>query len=450
MVCLLSVSAIAQNGQLPNVGFENWDTIVAFRNPEHWNGANIWPENTIRSTDAYHGNYSLLLKNNVKATGMAEPTLIHMGNSPNYGFIYSDTITAMHGYYKCSLTANEVALINVRVFSNGVFYETNHQITGNVNTWTHFTFPLTHSTPDSLMLQIYSNITLLSTDPDSWLMLDSLAFSNAGGATPQPIPNFSFEDWRDIEVINPVGWHSYNDFLASFDNQSVFQSTDAYEGSYSAEIRLVNDRGSPLPYEVALTLAPIQYGWMFNGANAGVPYFAQPAMISGFYKNTDSIPGKMHLEFFTGGVSQLQIIEPLPQHIQFGHPAYRYFSRNINLPIQPDSIFLYFKTGKTVGKSLFLDEVKFTGGNVSVVKNTLSDDWKIYPNPTSDVVFVEMGIIDEAVYIEMLDTRGRVAKSTQFAPGTATTVTVDVSDLAPGVYLYRVNGVSKGKFLVQR
>jgi hypothetical protein len=66
---------------------------------------------------------------------------------------------------------------------------------------------------------------------------------------------------------------------------------------------------------------------------------------------------------------------------------------------------------------------------------------KVFPNPSTDVVTVEMPMEEVEVSMEVLNLAGQVVMSHQaFTTGGLLRETLDVSDLAQGMYMLRVNG----------
>lgn len=84
-----------------------------------------------------------------------------------------------------------------------------------------------------------------------------------------------------------------------------------------------------------------------------------------------------------------------------------------------------FEEGKGNSMTFFKSETV-----VGIQTNTISRQAKIYPNPAHNLVYIDIETIPDR--IEILDLTGRVKQIS----GPATTV--DISSLAPGMYLLRV------------
>lgn len=69
---------------------------------------------------------------------------------------------------------------------------------------------------------------------------------------------------------------------------------------------------------------------------------------------------------------------------------------------------------------------------------------RVYPNPASNNLVIEVAAQEGSV--ELLDATGRVVKT---APVNGSIVTLNVTDLAPGIYFCRVNDIQIGKVQIQ-
>lgn len=67
---------------------------------------------------------------------------------------------------------------------------------------------------------------------------------------------------------------------------------------------------------------------------------------------------------------------------------------------------------------------------------------RIYPNPASDVVSVDISGALDATSIDVIDVTGAVVSTQRITPGTASTATFDVQALSAGTYIVLVRGGS--------
>ena len=76
---------------------------------------------------------------------------------------------------------------------------------------------------------------------------------------------------------------------------------------------------------------------------------------------------------------------------------------------------------------------------------------KVYPNPSSNLVNVEMQLDAAEVSIEVVSLMGQIVmRKEAFTSGGELRETLDVSDLAKGMYMLRVNGQTlKSSVVVQ-
>ena len=87
----------------------------------------------------------------------------------------------------------------------------------------------------------------------------------------------------------------------------------------------------------------------------------------------------------------------------------------------------------TVGTTLWIDELRFTG--ITGI-NTLQDEmigFTLYPNPTRDLLQVE-NLVEDRAYFQLMDRMGAVCHSSVLSTGQQW---VDVSELNSGLYIYQ-------------
>ncbi|MEY3983776.1 MAG: Secretion system C-terminal sorting domain, partial [Bacteroidota bacterium] len=74
--------------------------------------------------------------------------------------------------------------------------------------------------------------------------------------------------------------------------------------------------------------------------------------------------------------------------------------------------------------------------------------WRIYPNPSNKMVYLEPLNSMGAVHIRMIDLSGRTVVEHRFAQSDAK-IPVDVSALKSGMYVLQINGNTHYKVQVQ-
>jgi hypothetical protein len=104
---------------------------------------------------------------------------------------------------------------------------------------------------------------------------------------------------------------------------------------------------------------------------------------------------------------------------------------NINSFAGMNNVYVAFRHHACTDQFLFiLDDIKITN-IASVVENTISTS--VYPNPTSDVLNIELS--ENATSVSIIGLDGKVISTESV---NANTVTVNVSALVAGVYIYQI------------
>lgn len=85
------------------------------------------------------------------------------------------------------------------------------------------------------------------------------------------------------------------------------------------------------------------------------------------------------------------------------------------------------------------------------IEEELLSEWSLSPNPTSDYLFVSLSpeLSNENLRITVLDVSGKTLLSQMNTPGGESRISMDLSDIASGLYFVRVSGES-GIFRTQR
>ncbi|RKX19328.1 MAG: hypothetical protein DRP35_07875, partial [Candidatus Zixiibacteriota bacterium] len=213
---LMIVLSLTAQQQLPNSSFEDWstDTVSGSLEPDGWFSLNTITQDypnygTLRTTDAYSGQYALhLISGHVDATPYgfsmidttAEATIGTLtSGGPNDGMPYTDRPTKLTFYYKYTAGTTPSNVIDTGLlyfkFSgpSGNIGEGIFQFYGNVVTnYSFVEIPITwwnSNTPDSLFMNISSSTTGFDMMPmsvnsnipnqiNSELFIDKLVFSN--------------------------------------------------------------------------------------------------------------------------------------------------------------------------------------------------------------------------------------------------------------------------------
>lgn len=181
--------------QIPNYGFEDWETVGNYEVPTGWatmNGLSGTSFNSCtKSTDHYPenvGQYSVRLENNTALSQLTGSFGTIATGSFTYPlapeFALESDPTSFNGYYKYAPLNGDEAWFTVALFNNGV-QVANEQFTSGtaVNDWTAFSIPLTgYGTADSAFFMAFAfkpQSQIDGPNGNSVLYLDNLSFDEA-------------------------------------------------------------------------------------------------------------------------------------------------------------------------------------------------------------------------------------------------------------------------------
>ena len=103
-------------------------------------------------------------------------------------------------------------------------------------------------------------------------------------------------------------------------------------------------------------------------------------------------------------------------------------------------VVVKFTATSAYGNNLFVDDINI--GGASSVEDLASNTFDVYPNPATDVVTVELSEAGSAdAQVEVLDIKGQVVSSEVLTAGQSS-IQVNTSTLASGVYTVRVKSES--------
>ena len=437
-----STTTFAQFGQIENGGFENWHNETIYENPTAWKTSNdleyLGTSILTKSTDANDGNYSARFDVEiVNSDTLSSYVLlgdISGGNGPDGGITYTDNFEAFTIDYKGSLEVGDTLQLLMIRYLNGstVDYQVKPVFYGNQPTWTTSVIFVGNQPQDSLFI----GFILGDADgdsaphPNSWALLDNIKLLS-GGVQQSNLPNHSFENWSDITLENPNSWFTINDLITASANDNVTKTTDANSGQFAVQLETILIDNDTI--EAYLSIGEID---IYNATFAQIPYNVTPTNVSGSYKYTsvNGSTGKLNIIFYQSG-------SPIGFHVETfsSQNNYTNFSAPLTIVGTPDSILILANSGPEVGSILLLDDLSFSGGNVSL-DEILSIDYQMYPNPTKEIVSIRLPE-DGAYAISIVDLNGKELSLLQNQNGIAT---LNVGNLESGVYFVTVfNDVTK-------
>lgn len=462
-LCTIGVIACCTffvNGQqIANTDFENW-SFQTFTEPEIYLTSNMFGAggigNVTRTTDAQHGTYAARLETVVSGSDTVQGMMI-IGTPGNQtidgGLPFNETPDSISGYAKFDIAPTDTAFFIVAFKQNGTFISQAVTIfVGTQPAYTRFCFPTYLSAlnpPDSIVAIITSSRMDLPHIPGSVLIIDSISFLTSV----QEFPNGDFENWIDFNTgEDPDGWGSYaNQFPFYNLPVQVTKTSDANGGLYA--VRITSDTATvPYPFGTGLpgdTLLGVLQLNMINGfSSTALPFAFRPDSLVGYVKGTvAAVPNNSNVIWIqltknanVVGQGIFSMPASLTDYTRFA-TAFTY-----SAPDVPDSIAYYIFGGNPgnpiPGNIFYVDDLSFVYNPVTA---GIRDAGKIYayPNPAANEFNIATGgepiqsiVIYNASGIVVAEMNPDSSKET-----------IDISGLPSGIYLYKVNGVSTGRFV---
>ncbi|HTA82820.1 MAG TPA: T9SS type A sorting domain-containing protein [Bacteroidia bacterium] len=250
LTLMIGAKVFAQS--IPNGGFENWNS-TTWMDPMYYmtsneqsnNGySNTLPDNAVRITKAFHGNYAIQLTC-VKIGGDTIAGYVIDGN-PNGsvvqgGIPYAQMAKGISLHYKYTIKSKDTALIlaffKLKGAVVGQYFFPVSDTTSQYKLFTGTFSPALSVTPDTVVFGAATSTKVVGSGkgiPGSVLTIDSVNFT---GVASQPADlNGDFENWVADTSWTPVGWYSLY--------VGVNESTDAFAGKYSCELTTTNSNNN--------------------------------------------------------------------------------------------------------------------------------------------------------------------------------------------------------------
>lgn len=436
LLALLSTPNLLSQTPVPNGNLETWNS-GSYSFPTHYNfssaleNASLFIENespfNLSKTTGFHGLYG------------AKLTTVKVGIDTIFGYFinyqpsndqpanwhggtpYSETPTAIRGYYKYNLETEDSAMVITAFSKNGVNIGTYvNKIGGIKSDFTLFNFPLTpalSTTPDSVIVAFTSSDISKKT-PFLGASVDVDSISFVGVANQPALMNGDLETWTDTTINKPSGWYT--------ERMGTVRSTDSFSGSYAVE--LTTYLGDENQVTVARN-ASLSNGYYDNNCNnncypkGGIPFSNQIDTLALYYKyfpsGNDS--ASVSLRFKKNGVFTDQRGLFLKSS-----PSYKYVKLDFNLASEPDSVIIEIyssdwnnKNISFVGSKLILDDIHFTatlptklvtigetGVQIAVLKNEIALSG--ITSPTGVEMFNVAGVV---VYKESITSPRKIDTS---------------------------------------
>ncbi|WP_426061906.1 T9SS type A sorting domain-containing protein [Hymenobacter sp. B1770] len=295
----------------------------------------------------------------------------------------------------------------------------------------------------------------------------------AAPAQGQTFSNSNLDTWatRTTSVIPgvdaPTNWQTTDDLVSVIVEQRLPSSTGTVtkastprSGPFAAQLQTRNVGTGRVPGFLIL-------GTNLNGGNdlpGGMPFTARPTSLQFYYQLSgpqalaDSAGVLVQLTRTVNGSSVVvaqaaYLIPALATTYTLATVPLTYRSA-----LAPDSVSMVLSSGFadniTNGTTLLVDDIAFVGGTVTATRDAaLAATISVFPNPSPNGRYVlnasEPALL--AAPLTVLDATGRVVRR-EPSPGAGTTRTLDLSELAKGVYtvqLATAKGLIAKRIVVQ-
>lgn len=406
----LSVISVFAYAQIPNAGFENWNT-TNFTLPTGWTTYGI----VTQATPPTGGTYAVRLERN--PADINAPGAIIYGN-PGGGLFtggipFAARPDSLVANFKYDLPVGDSAWVLFMFKNGGSFISQNLDLISgsNPSSFIRKAFAVNYFsglTPDSLI------IGFTSTNPDSaflggYVIIDDVRFV---GASTTIVPNGDFENWTVYTNEEPVSWYTSNPPLLMNPTLPVTKTTDSYSGAYAARIENVN---SPTGLQMGYLLAGPQGS---SGMEPGFPVSYRDTLFSGHYKfaplNNDTLT--VGVVMFSAGVQVgwgfIQTDTATAVYKSFSTPIY-YDGAFLGTPDSATIVALPFVGGGMPhGNSvLIVDDFAFPAIATTISAINYSMSMFVYPNPAIDITNISYVLKNNTnVLISIYDLNGKLVE----------------------------------------
>ncbi|MEX1132987.1 MAG: hypothetical protein WEC15_07170 [Flavobacteriales bacterium] len=251
------------------------------------------------------------------------------------------------------------------------------------------------------------------------------------------IPNAGFENWLDQGgYLDPVGWLTYNDVVTpgGWPAITVEQGSPGAVGAYHAVITTVS-----------VPLGPTIQGWISagtSGSNAGFPYTARPAMLTGQWQYgiqpNDTSQIQLALSKWNSSTQSSDGIAWGAMEVTGNLSTWQSFAVQLSYlsPDIPDTAYIQIVSSinfsaPIAGSFVKVDDLAFTG-TVGMDEQLGRSNTKVYPSPATDILHITSS---EPGALLLFDANGRQVQQARIITQLHS---LDASTLAPGLISYQL------------
>jgi hypothetical protein len=456
LITAMITSQINFFGQaVPNGVFESWNS-TAYNDANGFNSANLKDLQkigvaSVSKVTGFVGS-AVRIQTNVLGADTSDSYIINTNNpcsDPTQwkgGVPYSQQPTAITGYYRYNLPANDSAILIVIFRKNGVHIGDNFikiHGTGSQNTWTSFSFPVTCAgVPDSMVFaaSCSNKISNIGVQNGSFLELDNLGFAG----TSQAFPNGTFESWTAKSFDELTGWESIG--------ADVSKSTSSYLGIYAVRMETMYDMcGGVSPSGITNG-----HNTSNNGPSGGVPYTNMKDTLCGYYKYTSM--GNDSATIFVSLIKNGTTVGGGTKELNAA-ANYTYFEMPFQSGIAPDSMRIDIISSKwpaspaNTGSVLYIDNFYLKSIPLGIPEHGALEFKSVpYPNPVKDILSVQFEKTIAPISMLVFDALGKEVAVNGFTTN-SNILKLDVANIPAGVYFYEIvtkDGVARNKFVKEK
>ncbi|MBL7810846.1 MAG: T9SS type A sorting domain-containing protein [Bacteroidetes bacterium] len=426
----------AAQAQIPNNDFEEWTTTSA----DALNNWQLQVGHVTKVTDKHSGSLAVKLQGDT-SNGNEEPGVVLYGNSEDGTYFWDGVPLAakpdsLISWLKYDIAAGDTAMVLLITKKNHA--ELSHEwfkITGSSNTYKRHAFKINYTvsgqTPDSVILGFISTNFMNEVNAASWLMVDDVSFAG----TALNVPNPGFEDWKVLSHNYLNKWYDgYNVRDLLFGRQpNMSRTTDKATGNYALLLQNIIQNGDT-SWGYTRTGGPDQWSGptfpvsgkkdTLYGLYKWMPQNLDTFEISASFYKMGSMVG--YANWVNGEAKSTWTIFKIPVN---------YFGMDI-----PDSASISINSARNKAKGaskLYLDNINFNQVYNISSRNFTSTGFRVWPNPASDRLQVELTSATDAFRIEIFNSQGQQVLNEKISAGENT---LDISRLSPGIYTAKREG----------
>ncbi len=264
----------------------------------------------------------------------------------------------------------------------------------------------------------------------------------------QMIPNHEFNNWTSHgSYDDPDEWNTPNPFMAPVNEATVFKSTDAYSGSFSARLETRNLLGfTDAPGLLTLADIFVDLLTLDYSISGGLPLNENVKKLTGMYKYEGVDNDSATVLIYNFKRDSQGDIDTIGYGFGYLHDASEW------TPFTVEMGYLNSHTPDTFNVIILSSGQVFHAGSVLLVDSIAIEtntgifnlDYdrlkvNIYPNPTTEFVYFETDGDDNNRSLSIFDIGGKLISSHEFH---TKEIKISTSNLPEGIYTYQISNLT--------